>query len=80
MSSMALVHSRISKLFYAYSNPKNGGISSFFKIFALENNHTFRAFQYTSEHLQEKENEQDMGDIEEEKKMKLRNSTLFQIL
>ena len=47
MCSMALIHSRIAKVFFVHPNPADGGLlSTSVQIFSMKNlNHSFSAFQ-----------------------------------
>lgn len=61
MCAMALVHSRVGRVFYGYANPVHGGLGSVFRIHLIPSlNHHFRSFQCTraieefNEHWREK--------------------------
>ncbi|RNE98126.1 putative deaminase [Trypanosoma rangeli] len=52
MCSMALVHSRIRRVFYCFANPVHGGLGSVFSIHAISSlNHHFRVFRCSASWL-----------------------------
>ncbi|KAH9578854.1 Cytidine and deoxycytidylate deaminase domain [Trypanosoma melophagium] len=58
MCSMALVHSRVRRVFYCFPNPTHGGLGSIFTIHAIPSlNHHFRVFRCSASWICEKSNE-----------------------
>ncbi|PWV18812.1 hypothetical protein C3747_12g362 [Trypanosoma cruzi] len=57
MCSMALVHSRVRRVFYCFANPTHGGLGSVFSIHAIPSlNHHFRVFRCSASWLFDESN------------------------